>query len=266
MLRRLIDHGTKRQIFAKSRPGERNYAFQMINAGGPLARLRTRLRLLRFRHPTLGTYGLIGTNITIFGLYSAAPVPAPDMSWRFWPMGQTRPAAGFPSSWLPTKAFWERHFLASYRAVVRQGRLETLPLCTFMHADGMHLLFNMITLFFVGRQVEQIIGAGRFLIFYVASGTLAAAAQVGACGPQHSGVQCLGASGGVYANLAFLTCLMPWQTIYLYMVIPCPMWVMTAGLLALDIFYLRPGQGHEGHLCGATCGLAFWAFRYRPWR
>merc|ERR1712098_163129 len=131
--------------------------------------------------------------------------------------------AAWLSSWLPDTRFWERHFLASWLSVVDQCRPYTLLSCTFMHADGHHLLFNMITLFFVGRQTEMIIGIRRFLVFYLGSGSLASAAQVAHAGPAQRHVKCLGASGGVYASLAFLTCLMPWQTVYLYFVIPCPM-------------------------------------------
>jgi len=40
----------------------------------------------------------------------------------------------------------------------------------FMHADFQHLLFNMMTLFFLGPMVEQVLGAKRFLQVYFLSG------------------------------------------------------------------------------------------------
>jgi len=40
----------------------------------------------------------------------------------------------------------------------------------FMHADFQHLLFNMMSLFFLGPIVEQILGAKRFLILYIIAG------------------------------------------------------------------------------------------------
>ena len=39
----------------------------------------------------------------------------------------------------------------------------------FMHANPQHLIFNMLTLFFLGPMVEQTIGAKRFLILYLLS-------------------------------------------------------------------------------------------------
>jgi len=228
-------------------------------------RFSRRLRLWRWRlqqNRNLGTYGLIAVNATVFGLYSIAPEPQ-HFRWPSWTSpGKAKGAAWQQQFGLPTKTFFERHFMASYRGVVKQGRFETLPLCTFMHVDGSHLFFNMLTLFFVGRQVEQIIGSGRFLLFYLMSGTIAAATQVAACGKQNSTVPCIGASGGVYATLGFLTCLMPWQTVLLYFIVPCPLWLLTSGLLFLDVFYIRPGMGHEGHLAGAGCGIALWCLRY----
>lgn len=40
----------------------------------------------------------------------------------------------------------------------------------FMHGDLTHLLFNMFALFMFGRVLEQVWGAKRFLIFYIATG------------------------------------------------------------------------------------------------
>lgn len=40
----------------------------------------------------------------------------------------------------------------------------------FMHGDFTHLLFNMFTLFMFGRVLEQVWGAKRFLVFYMATG------------------------------------------------------------------------------------------------
>src|SRR5688572_1305953 len=43
----------------------------------------------------------------------------------------------------------------------------------FVHADWMHLLFNMITLYFFGRAVEsvfaQLVGQAMFVLFYLSA-------------------------------------------------------------------------------------------------
>lgn len=168
---------------------------------------------------------------------------------------------------LPSKQFWERHFFASWHGVVRAGQWEQLLLCNMMHTDGMHLAFNMMTLFFIGRTVEYVLGFYRFIAFYLVAGTLAASMQLVECyHKKKTYVSCIGASGGVYALLAFLTCLSPHQTVMLYMIIPMPLWLLTTGVLILDVVWLRPGMGQTAHLAGASFGALFYVVRYRSWR
>jgi len=160
---------------------------------------------------------------------------------------------------LPSRHFWHNHFYASYRAIVQKGRYETLLLANFMHGSLQHLAFNMLTLFFFGRQVELILGIRRFYTFYATAGVAAVAAQVYACGKAQATVNCVGSSGAVYALLAYVTCLMPGQIVHLYFIIPVPLWAMMGLLLALDIFYISPEDGHEAHLAGAAMGVLRWA-------
>lgn len=49
----------------------------------------------------------------------------------------------------------------------------------FMHADFQHLLFNMLSLFFLGPMVERAIGAKRFLILYFTAGFAAVLLHMG---------------------------------------------------------------------------------------
>ena len=58
-------------------------------------------------------------------------------------------------------------------AIVRGERLWTLFTSMFMHADIIHLLGNMIFLFFFGGPVESAMGRKRFLAFYILSGLAA---------------------------------------------------------------------------------------------
>lgn len=222
-------------------------------------------RARRWRAHPCGTYGIIGANVAVWGLYKTAP----EAPRRLHPFIAGWPGTSTTTSWsrvLPDRRFWAQHFFSSYHTV-RQGRLETIPLCSFMHVDDRHLLFNMLALFFFGRQIEGIIGMGRFLFFYMGSTVTAVSAQLFACKKQHQPVvQCFGASGGVYAALAWVTCFMPQQTVWLFLIIPMPIWVLTGGLLALDILRIRPNEGHTAHVVGAFCGAAAYFWRLRRWR
>ena len=72
----------------------------------------------------------------------------------------------------------------------------------FVHAGIMHLLGNMIFLFLFGCCVEDMIGRGRFLLFYLLGGLAAEWAFI-AVTPEHfaSGIPLGGASGAISACL-----------------------------------------------------------------
>ena len=65
----------------------------------------------------------------------------------------------------------------------------------FLHGGWMHLLGNMLYLWLFGDNVEDIMGPGRFIIFYFAAGIAASLAQV-AISP-NSDVPLIGASGAI---------------------------------------------------------------------
>ncbi|HZT42413.1 MAG TPA: rhomboid family intramembrane serine protease [Chthonomonadaceae bacterium] len=75
--------------------------------------------------------------------------------------------------------------------------LITLLTAMFMHAGWLHILGNMLYLWVFGPTVEDGMGSGRYLVFYLLGGLVANLAQI-AIAP-HSTVSCLGASGAIAA-------------------------------------------------------------------
>jgi len=67
----------------------------------------------------------------------------------------------------------------------------------FMHAGWMHIVGNMIYLWAFGREIEDVMGSGRFLVFYLAGGIVAMFAQIAADPFSH--IPSLGASGAIAA-------------------------------------------------------------------
>jgi membrane associated rhomboid family serine protease len=61
---------------------------------------------------------------------------------------------------------------------VHPGLLVTPLTSMFLHVHGLHLATNMLYLAVFGAPVEQLLGRGRFLLFYTACGLLAAGVQV----------------------------------------------------------------------------------------
>lgn len=89
-------------------------------------------------------------------------------------------------------------------ADISAGRhLITILTSMFMHGSWSHILGNMVFLWAFGPEIEDSMGPGRYLVFYLLGGLAATAAQV-AAGPT-STVPNLGASGAIAAVMgAFL--------------------------------------------------------------
>ena len=73
----------------------------------------------------------------------------------------------------------------------------------FMHASWSHIIGNMVFLWAFGREIEDAMGPGRYLAFYLVGGVVAMLAQLGVS--PGSTVPNLGASGAIAAVMgAFL--------------------------------------------------------------
>jgi membrane associated rhomboid family serine protease len=73
----------------------------------------------------------------------------------------------------------------------------TILTAMFMHASWSHIIGNMIFLWAFAPEIEDAMGPGRYLVFYLVGGLVAMLAQVAAS--PHSTVPNLGASGAIAA-------------------------------------------------------------------
>jgi len=142
------------------------------------------------------------------------------------------------------------------------GEVVTVFTSMFMHANLAHLGGNMWFLWIFGDNVEDAIGHGRYLGFYLLSGIAAAATQM-IIDPS-SGVPMVGASGaiaGVLAAYAFLyprapiTILNPAPPLWLFfgLFFDLPAWIVIAEFFVVN---LLNGFGSLGSRAG---GVAFFA-------
>src|SRR5258707_14517556 len=60
------------------------------------------------------------------------------------------------------------------------GHLYTLFSSMFLHGGWMHLLGNMLFLWVFGRNVEDLIGSGRYVVVYLVAGLVAGVKPVNA--------------------------------------------------------------------------------------
>jgi membrane associated rhomboid family serine protease len=146
----------------------------------------------------------------------------------------------------------------------------------FMHADMGHLLFNMLTLFFLGQWVERLWGGRKFLFYYIFCGLGAAAThlafmyyEINFLGNVNAmNIPVLGASGAVYGVLIAFAILFPNQRLMLlFPPIPIKAKYLAIGLICIDLFFGVSGMGsniaHFAHLGGALFGFLLIRYWYK---
>jgi len=69
-------------------------------------------------------------------------------------------------------------FVLTWGIVPDQLNLVTLFTSMFLHGGWLHVLGNMLFLWVFGRNIEDLIGSGQFLAFYIACGLAAAVVHV----------------------------------------------------------------------------------------
>jgi len=88
-------------------------------------------------------------------------------------------------------------------AIVAGNGWITMVTAMFLHAGWAHILGNMVFLWTFGPQIEDVMGRGRYLVFYLLGGLAATVAQIAAS--PVSTIPILGASGAIAAVMgAFL--------------------------------------------------------------
>jgi membrane associated rhomboid family serine protease len=136
--------------------------------------------------------------------------------------------------------------------------------CGLIHADIMHLAFNMITLFFFGRVMEAYymgeLGLPHYyyLILYIGA-LIAANIPTYIKRKDDYNYRSLGASGAVCAVLFAFILLRPWETITV-LVIPVPAIVYAFLFLGYSVYMSRRGGdnvNHDAHFWGALFGVVF---------
>ena len=145
----------------------------------------------------------------------------------------------------PRRVYYEKH----YHLIITSG---------FLHADLMHLLFNMFTFYFFAFRLEAVIGTVNFLIVYFGSMILSVISTILKKKDDY-GYGSLGASGAI-SGLVFASVLTAPNSTMMIMPIPIPIpaYIFAVFYLLWSYFAAKKAQdmiNHEAHFWGALAGV-----------
>jgi membrane associated rhomboid family serine protease len=84
---------------------------------------------------------------------------------------------------------------------VSGGAYWQIATSVFSHVEVLHIAFNMLALYFLGPQLEAVLGRARFLAIYLLSGLAGSTAVMWL---SHANGQTLGASGAIFGLMGAL--------------------------------------------------------------
>jgi membrane associated rhomboid family serine protease len=169
-------------------------------------------------------------------------------------------------------SFFAQSFVFDYfglvpELVLTRGWVWQIATYAFLHADAVHILFNMLIVWMFGVDLERRWGAAAFTKYYMVCAVGAAATVVGVSLLPFDGARAMyaavtvGASGACYGLLVAWAVLFPSREILLFFVFPvqAKYAVMIFGALAF-FSGLSSGGGvvsHFAHLGGLVAGYLY---------
>ena len=170
------------------------------------------------------------------------------------------PAAGYRLAMLPAR-------------ITHDYTIYEFLTAVFVHFAPMHLLVNMLVLYFFGPQIERDMGKQQFLLAYLVAGVAGNLCSY-AVGPL-SPTLTIGASGAIMGIMAIFAYRYPDTKIYLYFLLPIRAWTFLLIYVGLDLVMglasLR-GSGALGgiayfaHVGGAVAGILWYKYYFLPRR
>ncbi|MCK9375866.1 MAG: rhomboid family intramembrane serine protease [Syntrophobacterales bacterium] len=188
-------------------------------------------------------YGLIVVNFLVF----------------FWELnwGPNLPLLTAALGFVPAR------FLAQLSEVSRDWPLLVIPLFSslFLHSGWLHILTNMWFLFIFGDNVEDILGHGRYLLFYLLCGVGADFTYL--LFASSSPVPLIGASGAIAGVMGAYYIFFPGaRVLTLFIIIIIPIFLELPAYFFLGLWFLLQffyGSFTSMHLAAYRGGVAWWA-------
>lgn len=149
------------------------------------------------------------------------------------------------------------------QALYRNGFVWQLFTYMFLHAGFIHIIFNMLILYFLGTEIERTLGSRSFLLVYFVSGILGGLGWLWLTSDPR--VPCIGASGAVFGLLGAYVAMFPHRyiTVLIFFILPVTLkaWALAAILAGIEFLLMTARVedqiAHAAHLAGLLAGYVF---------
>ncbi|HZE89479.1 MAG TPA: rhomboid family intramembrane serine protease [Verrucomicrobiae bacterium] len=201
---------------------------------------------IKARSAPVVTAGLIFANVLVFAYQLSLPLHREqEIALRFGLV------PGFVTGAVPHPPGGEALTLASFFTSM------------FLHGDLLHIAGNMLFLWIFGNNVEDAMGKGRFLVFYLTCGLAAATAQILAL--PRSTLPMIGASGAIAGVLGAYFLLFPQARILTLVPFIFVYFVRLPAFVVLGVWFVlqvtsslaggRSGVAWSAHVGGFVAGM-----------
>ena len=169
---------------------------------------------------------------------------------------------------LPKRTSVVQNWLQMETPKVFSGQVWRLVTCAFCHdrMNLLHILFNMLFLWWFGPKLESMYGSKEFLVFYLTAAVVASISYIALDLVTGDPVPMVGASGAIMAVVTLFAMHYPSTVIYVMFVLPVEIrWIV----LGYAIFDLHPvllalsgeegfdNVAHAAHLGGLALGYLY---------
>lgn len=146
----------------------------------------------------------------------------------------------------------------SVNILIANGEWWRLVTSMFLHGSFTHILFNAFSLFVFAPDLERLMGKGRFIIIYLASGLAGNILTYIIEGPYYASVGASGAIFGVFGAFAALVYYTRNNFPQLKQVI------LPLLIVSVIMTFLSPGINEIAHLGGLATGLVIGLYFFNP--
>ena len=151
------------------------------------------------------------------------------------------------------------------RSVIYEYKIWQICTYLFIHGGLLHIIFNMLVLWIIGKDLELEWGKNNFLTFYFICGV--GAGLITVIINTQSFIPVVGASGAIYGVLVAYGFTYPNRIVYLYGLFPLQVKYLVLGLGLIAFFASLSTStsniSHITHLSGMLIGITYIFLKYK---